>query len=55
MYMYTPIQMEEGTPISNHLGEFDKIILDLKNINCNLQSRGWGSGPNFVMFIHSFF
>ena len=40
MYMYTPIQMEEGAPVSNHLGEFNKIILDLKNINCNLQSRG---------------
>lgn len=31
--------MKEGTPVSNHLDEFNRIILDLKNIDCKLDDE----------------
>jgi hypothetical protein len=36
--LYT-IQMKEGTLVSNHLDEFNRIILDLKNIDCKLDDE----------------
>ena len=31
--------MKEGTPISNHLDEFNRIVLDLKNIECKVEDE----------------
>ena len=36
--LYT-IQMKEGTPVSDHLDEFNKIFLDLKNIECKVEDE----------------
>ena len=36
--LYT-IQMKEGTPSSNHLNEFDRIAIDLKNIECKVEDE----------------
>ena len=36
--LYT-IRMKEGTPISNHLNEFNRIVIDLKNIECKVEDE----------------
>lgn len=36
--LYT-IRMEEGAPISDHLNEFNRIVIDLKNIECNVEDE----------------
>ena len=36
--LYT-IQMKEGAPISNHLNEFNRIVIDLKNIECKVEDE----------------
>ena len=36
--LYT-IWMKEGTPVSNHLDEFNRVILNLKNIDCKVDDE----------------
>ena len=31
--------MKEGTPVSDHLDEFNRIVLDLKNIECKVEGE----------------
>ena len=31
--------MKEGTPISDHLNEFNRIVIDLKNIECKVEDE----------------
>jgi hypothetical protein len=37
-WLYT-IRMKEGTPVSDHLDEFNRVILDLKNIDCKVDDE----------------
>jgi len=33
------LPMKEGTPIKDHLDEFNKILMDLKNINVRIDEK----------------
>ena len=36
--LYT-IRMKESTPVSDHLDEFNRIVIDLKNIECKVEDE----------------
>ncbi len=39
MFEATAIKMKEGTPLYNHLNDFNKIIFNLKNIDIKVDDE----------------
>ena len=53
--------MKEGTPVSDHLDEFNRIVIDLKNIECKVEDEDhalillYSLPPSFEHFVDTMF